>query len=96
VRTLSIKEHHATPPGVGWLARISYSLYLGHKIALHAVDAWAVYPWQLHGWPAFILYAIGVLALGAALHYAVERPFLEWCGRLDARRLAAAMPVGAA
>lgn len=77
-------------PGVGWLARISYSLYLSHKLALHAVATWMVQPWQLHGWLAFVFYAIGVLAVGAVLHYSVERPFLEWRERLDAERLAVA------
>lgn len=73
-------------PGAGWLARISYSLYLSHKLALHAVATWWVGPWQLHGLVAFALYAGGVLALGSGLHYAVERPFLRWRERQDARR----------
>jgi peptidoglycan/LPS O-acetylase OafA/YrhL len=73
-------------PGAGWLARISYSLYLSHKLALHAVATWLVQPWQVHGLAAFVLYALGVLALGAALHYAVERPFLRWRARIDARQ----------
>lgn len=79
-------------PGAGWLARISYSLYLSHKLALHAVATWAVTPWQLHGLAAFVLYATGVLVLGAALHYAVEQPFLRWRERLEMRRPAQAMP----
>jgi len=79
-------------PGAGWLARISYSLYLSHKLALHAVATWWVEPWQLHGWAAFALYALGVLALGAALHYAVERPFLRWRDRVPV--LAAPLPTG--
>jgi peptidoglycan/LPS O-acetylase OafA/YrhL len=70
-------------PGTGWLARISYSLYLSHKLALHAVATWWVAPWQLHGVLAFASYAAGVLAVGAALHYAVERPFLRWRDRID-------------
>lgn len=82
-------------PGVGWLARISYSLYLSHKLALHAVATWVVQPWQLHGGLAFVLYAAGVLTLGALLHYLVEQPFLAWRERLDARRLAATRPAAA-
>lgn len=73
-------------PGAGWLARISYSLYLSHKLALHAVATWWVGPWQLHGLAAFALYATGVLVLGALLYYAVERPFLRWRERLDSHR----------
>ena len=83
-------------PGAGWLARISYSLYLSHKLALHAVATWWVGPWLLHGLTAFALYAAGVLAVGAALYYAVERPFLRWRERLDGRSpVAADMPVTA-
>ncbi|WP_426690504.1 acyltransferase family protein [Rhodanobacter ginsengiterrae] len=82
-------------PGVGWLARISYSLYLSHKLALHAVATWVVQPWQLHGGLAFVLYAAGVLTLGALLHYLVEQPFLAWRERLDARRLATTLPAAA-
>jgi len=74
-------------PGVGWLARISYSLYLSHKLALHAVATWVVQPWELHGWLAFVLYAVGVLSVGAALHYAVEQPFLRWRDRINTRQL---------
>lgn len=70
-------------PGIGWLARVSYSLYLSHKLALHAVALLCVEPWQLHGLWAFGLYAGGVLLLGAALHYAVERPFLRWRDRWE-------------
>ncbi|MDI3263180.1 MAG: acyltransferase [Fulvimonas sp.] len=65
-------------PGATWIARISYSLYLTHKLALHAVQQWLVRPWDLHGAAAFVCHASGVLAAGAALHYAVERPFLRW------------------
>ena len=84
-------------PGAGWLARISYSLYLSHKLALHAVATWWVGPWQQHGLAAFGLYAAGVLVVGAGLYYAVERPFLRWRERLDGRRppVAAAMSAAA-
>ena len=78
---------HWRVPGAGWLARISYSLYLSHKLALHAVATWLVVPRALHGLAAFACYAAGVLLLGAALHYAVERPFLRWRDR-PARRTA--------
>ena len=82
-------------PGCGWLARISYSLYLSHKLALHAVATWFVERWHWHGLAAFALYAVGVLAVGSTLYYAVERPFLRWRERLDARgaRTSAMLPV---
>lgn len=73
-------------PGAGWLARVSYSLYLSHKLALHAVAIWLVQPWKIHGLAEFAFYAVGVLVVGAALHYAVERPFLRWRDRVDQRQ----------
>ncbi|MEW9625851.1 acyltransferase family protein [Rhodanobacter geophilus] len=64
-------------PGAGWLAGVSYSLYLSHKLALHAVhDALLRWP-AVHGFAAFALYALAIAATGALLHYAVERPFLR-------------------
>jgi len=78
-------------PGAGWIAALSYSLYLSHKLVFRAVDN-ALGPW-LQGRPvvAFAVYAAAVLLAGAALHYAVERPFL----RLRERRLRAAADHGA-
>ena len=64
-------------PGAAWFATASYSLYLSHKIVyreLHAQFA----PW-INGnsiWTALI-YIVAILAIGAALHYAVGRPFLK-------------------
>ena len=68
-------------PGAGWLAAISYSLYLSHKLAFHQVQTKWVQPLALHGVVAFLAYALAVLLLGAALHYAVERPCLRWRDR---------------
>ncbi len=68
-------------PGAGWLAAISYSLYLSHKLAFHQVQTKWVQPRALHGVVAFLAYALAVLLLGAALHYAVERPCLRWRDR---------------
>lgn len=70
-------------PGAGWIAGISYSLYLSHKIALHLVQV--AFGGRLHGPALFALYAVAILALGALLHYLVERPFL----RLRDRRVEA-------
>jgi peptidoglycan/LPS O-acetylase OafA/YrhL len=64
-------------PGAGWIAAMSFSLYLSHKIAMHLT--WLqLGDWKEHGFLAFCAYAVAILALGAALHYAVERPFLRW------------------
>ncbi len=64
-------------PGAGWIAAISYSLYLSHKIAFHLVQATFGAQLQGHAVVAFASYALAVLLLGAALHYLIERPFLR-------------------
>ena len=64
-------------PGAGWIAAISYSLYLSHKIAFHLVEAWLVPRLQGHEVLQFAAYAAAVVLFGAALHYGVERPFLR-------------------
>ncbi|HKR77988.1 MAG TPA: acyltransferase [Rhodanobacter sp.] len=69
-------------PGAGWIAGISYSLYLSHKLALHAVhDLLLSWP-GVHGLAAFAMYALAIAATGALLHHAVERPFLRLRTRL--------------
>lgn len=64
-------------PGAGWIAAISYSVYLTHKAAMKLIAThWG--DWlHGHGILTFAVYAICILAVGAALHYAVERPFLH-------------------
>lgn len=64
-------------PGAGWLAAVSYSLYLSHKIAFHLVQVTFGAALQGQRALAFATYALAVLLLGAALHYLVERPFLR-------------------
>jgi peptidoglycan/LPS O-acetylase OafA/YrhL len=68
-------------PGASWIAAISYSLYLSHKIAFHLVQV-NVVPWMPRsGMLLFATYALASVAGGAALHYLVERPFLRWRDR---------------
>ncbi|OOG54010.1 acyltransferase [Rhodanobacter sp. B05] len=64
-------------PGAGWLAGISYSLYLSHKIAFHLVQATLASTLHGHGLLAFAMYGLAALLLGSALHYLVERPCLK-------------------
>ncbi len=63
-------------PGARWIAMISYSLYLCHKAVLHLVNE--TFATRLDGHPAiaFFVYALAVTAVGALLHYGIERPFL--------------------
>jgi peptidoglycan/LPS O-acetylase OafA/YrhL len=64
-------------PGMAWIAAISYSLYLSHKIAFHVADvSWSAWL-EGQGLLAFACYAALTLLVGAALHYAIERPFLK-------------------
>ena len=79
-------------PGVGWLAAISYSLYLSHKIAFHVVATTLDAPLQGHPMLAFTTYAAAALLLGASLHYLVERPFLRLRERRQAGKPADAVP----
>jgi peptidoglycan/LPS O-acetylase OafA/YrhL len=68
-------------PGVKWMAAISYSLYLSHKLAMHAVQAWLGTVPSMPGVADFIFYVAVILVFGALLHYTVERPFLRWRDR---------------
>jgi peptidoglycan/LPS O-acetylase OafA/YrhL len=63
-------------PGAGWIAAISYSLYLSHKLVFHAVQQYLSEPLQEHGVLTFACYGAATLLGGAALYYLVERPFL--------------------
>jgi len=69
-------------PGAGWLAAISYSLYLVHKALYHVVQSNWGEQLQGTGVVAFAVYGATAIAAGAALHYAVERPFLRLRDRL--------------
>ncbi|MFT3755592.1 MAG: acyltransferase [Pseudoxanthomonas sp.] len=70
-------------PGAGWLAAISYSLYLVHKAIYHVVQAQWGEVLVGKGFVAFCVYGLAAIAAGALLHYAVERPFLRLRGRLQ-------------
>ncbi|MRD47962.1 acyltransferase [Caenimonas koreensis] len=69
-------------PGAGWVAAVSYSLYLSHKLAFHWVNVTLVPLMSGNAAMEFAAYAVVTFAVGAALHYAVERPFLLWRDRL--------------
>jgi peptidoglycan/LPS O-acetylase OafA/YrhL len=75
-------SRHAVP-GAGALAAGAYSLYLSHKMVFHAVQA------ALPGLPAplrafaFAPALLAALAVGAALYWLVERPFLKLRDRLE-------------
>lgn len=77
-------------PGAGWIAATSYSLYLSHKLVMHAVHEWLAPVLPLQGLALFPVYAMAILAVGATLHYLVERPCLLLRDRLEKRPAAGA------
>lgn len=64
-------------PGGQALATGAYSLYLSHKIAYHATQAWIAPALGVTGFSRFFLAIAIALLLGAVLYWAVERPFLK-------------------
>ena len=72
-------------PGGQALATAAYSLYLTHKMAYHAVQAWIAPALGATGYAALALAITVALLMGAILYWAVERPFLilrdHWDGR---------------
>lgn len=62
-------------PGASWIAMVSYSMYLTHK-PIYAMVA-ATLPGDAAPATRFIACALPVLAAAAAMHYAVEQPFLR-------------------
>lgn len=75
-------------PLAGWLAAISYSLYLVHKAVYHLVQLQWGASLGGGGLVAFMVYGGAALLAGAALHYSVERPFLQLRRRLSPAPLA--------
>jgi len=73
-------------PLAGWLAAISYSLYLVHKGVYHLVQSQWGHALQGSGVLAFVVYGGTAIAAGALLHYSVERPFLRLRERLPSLR----------
>jgi peptidoglycan/LPS O-acetylase OafA/YrhL len=69
-------------PGAAALATGAYSLYLTQKIAYHAVAGLAPRIGFV-GYPRLAAALAAALALGAALYWAVERPFLRLRDRLE-------------
>ncbi|QBB71442.1 acyltransferase [Pseudolysobacter antarcticus] len=72
-------------PGAGWLAMVSYSLYLTHKAVYKLIENTFGTSLQDQTLLAFAVYAAASLLVAALLHYAVERPFLRLRETLFAR-----------
>jgi peptidoglycan/LPS O-acetylase OafA/YrhL len=74
---------------LGWVATLSYSLYLAHKIVFHLAQEWFVGPGIPANGPVMMFLCLGS-AVGFALlmHLAIERPAFRLRDRLLARRSA--------
>jgi len=82
-------------PGAGWLAAVSFSLYLVHKPIYGLVQTHIGEALDGHGYAAFAVYGLVSLVGGAMLYYLIERPGLGLRSRLLARRRRNADPVPA-
>jgi peptidoglycan/LPS O-acetylase OafA/YrhL len=64
-------------PGIAFLASLAFSVYLSHKLVIHAViQLCNHYSLPLTSVFAHVLVEIAIYVAGAALFFAVERPFL--------------------
>ena len=78
-------------PGAGWLAAVSFSLYLVHKPVYGLVQTHFGDALEGRGYVAFAAYGFASLLAAALLHYAVERPGLRLRERLMRRYASPAM-----
>jgi peptidoglycan/LPS O-acetylase OafA/YrhL len=70
-------------PGAAFLASIAYSVYLSHKLVIHQVSGiCAARGFPLTSATALLLVQLSIYVAGAALFFAVERPFLQLRHRL--------------
>ena len=82
-------------PGAAFLASIAYSVYLSHKLIIHAVIQFcSSHDIALKSLPAILLVETLIYAAGLVLFMSIERPFLQLRHRLtrqttiDSRTLA--------
>lgn len=65
-------------PGAAFLASIAYSVYLSHKLVIHAVLQFLqAHNIALTSWTAHLLVQLSIYAAGTILFLLVERPFLQ-------------------
>ena len=84
-------------PGAAFIASIAYSIYLSHKLVIHAViqflhaspeavKAGSGHNIALTSLPAHLLVQLSIYAVGTILFFAIERPFLQLRHRLAPRK----------
>lgn len=75
--------HRLELPGVAFLARIAYSVYLSHKLVVHFVAGLcSKYSIAPTSFVSFLVLGALVCVCGAILFFAVERPFLQIRSRI--------------
>ncbi|ESQ81874.1 hypothetical protein AEAC466_20130 [Asticcacaulis sp. AC466] len=67
--------------GIGYIAAISYSLYLSHKMVVHLDTLFLPKAWMT-GWSQVAIYYVTSIAVASLLYVAVERPFMAARDRL--------------
>ena len=73
-------------PGAAFFASIAYSVYLSHKLVIHAViQVCSAHNIALTSVPALLLVEILIYAGGLILFLAIERPFLQLRHRIAGR-----------
>ena len=76
-------------PGAALIASIAYSVYLSHKLVIHAlIQFCSSHNIALTSVPALLLVEISIYAVGFLLYLAVERPFLLIRHRIAGRKRA--------
>ena len=77
--TLLETERHLKPlrwSGLGFIAAISYSLYLSHKIVIHLDDQFVPKMWMT-GWSQIVIYYTSSIAVASIFYFIVERTFMR-------------------
>ena len=81
-------------PGAAFLASIAYSVYLSHKLVIHAVTQFcSSHSIALTSVPALLLVEVLIYAVGVVLFLSIERPFLQLRHRLAPRGIVTSTPV---
>ncbi len=79
-------------PGAAFLATIAYSIYLSHKLVIHALqNACSALSVPLISWRCYLCMLAAILLAGSVLFFAIERPFLLLRQRYVRRQRAAGL-----
>ena len=81
-------------PGAAFIASIAYSVYLSHKLVIHAVIGFcSSHSIALTSVPALLVVEVLIYAVGVVLFLSIERPFLQLRHRLAPRGIVSSTSV---